>query len=283
MQNQKSVGIFGAGSIAEATLDGILSQAIMPPEDIYVTNKQNDDKLQLLRERYKVNTTRDYKEILSKCRYLIIAVKPVDVYELLISLQKFVTTNHIIITLAAGISTKFIETVLDKKVQVIRAMPNTACKVRESATAITLGSYATKEAQDFAEEIFSSIGKVSVVEETMMDAVTGLSGSGPAYVYLLMEAMVEAGVKVGLPRRLSEELTVQTVYGAAKMVIETGESPKKLRKQVTTPGGTTMAGIKVLEKADFTDLLIKAVENAAGRSKEMMKEHSCLHKLQNVL
>ncbi len=279
MQNQKSVGIFGAGSIAEAMLDGILSQAIMPPEDIYVTNKQNDDKLQLLRERYKVNTTRDYKEILSKCRYLIIAVKPVDVYELLISLQKFVTTNHIIITLAAGISTKFIETVLDKKVQVIRAMPNTACKVRESATAITLGSYATKEAQDFAEEIFSSIGKVSVVEETMMDAVTGLSGSGPAYVYLLMEAMV----KVGLPRRLSEELTVQTVYGAAKMVIETGESPKKLRKQVTTPGGTTMAGIKVLEKADFTDLLIKAVENAAGRSKEMMKEHSCLHKLQNVL
>lgn len=148
---------------------------------------------------------------------------------------------------------------------------------------MALGRYAKKEAWDFAEEIFSSIGKVSIVEETMMDAVTGLSGSGPAYVYLLMEAMVEAGVKVGLPRSLSEELTIQTVSGAAKMVLNSGESPKKLRERITTPGGTTMAAMKVLEKANFTGAFIEAIDSATRRSREMMAEHSSLHKFRHVL
>ncbi len=191
--------------------------------------------------------------------------------------------NHVIITLAAGITTEFVENSLGKKIQVIRAMPNTSCKVKESATAIALGRYAKKEAWDFAKGIFTSIGKVSMVEETMMDAVTGLSGSGPAYVYLLMEAMIEAGVKAGLPRSLSEELTIQTVFGAAKMILNTGESPERLREKVTTPGGTTMAGIKVLEKANFTDAFIEAVESATGRSQEMMAKYSSLHKFRHVL
>ena len=130
--------------------------------------------------------------------FLIIAVKPADVGELLTTLQKWVTMNHVIITLAAGITTEFVENSW-VKIQVIRAMPNTSCKVKESATAIALGRYAKKEAWDFAKGIFTSIGKVSMVEETMMDAVTGLSGSGPAYVYLLMEAMIEAGVKRVFP------------------------------------------------------------------------------------
>ncbi|GLI51251.1 MULTISPECIES: pyrroline-5-carboxylate reductase [Tepidanaerobacter] len=274
MQNHRTIGIFGAGSIAVAMLDGILSQNIINPEDIYVTNKQNDEKLHALREKYNVHTTRDYKEILSNCRYLIIAVKPIDIDNLLKQLKNDITDNHIIITLAAGVATSYVEDALGKKIQVIRAMPNTACKVRESATAIALGRYAKEEARNFAEEIFSSVGKVSIVEEDMMDAVTGLSGSGPAYVYLLMDALIEAGVKAGIPRPLSEELTVQTVYGAAKMVVETGQSPSKLRSEVTTPGGTTMAGMKVLENADFIGLIVKTVESAAKRSAEMMQERN---------
>lgn len=274
MQNHRTIGIFGAGSIAVAMLDGILSQNIINPEDIYVTNKQNDEKLHALREKYNVHTTRDYKEILSNCRYLIIAVKPIDIDNLLKQLKNDITDNHIIITLAAGVATSYVEDALGKKIQVIRAMPNTACKVRESAMAIALGRYAKEEARNFAEEIFSSVGKVSIVEEDMMDAVTGLSGSGPAYVYLLMDALIEAGVKAGIPRPLSEELTVQTVYGAAKMVVETGQSPSKLRSEVTTPGGTTMAGMKVLENADFIGLIVKTVESAAKRSAEMMQERN---------
>jgi pyrroline-5-carboxylate reductase len=283
VHKQKSIGIIGAGSIAEAMLDGILDEGILLPENIYITNKSNDDRLEFFRESYGVNTTRDYKEILSKCRYLIIAVKPADIGELLAVLKKWVTMNHIIITLAAGITTEFVETSLGKKIQVIRAMPNTSCKIKESATAIALGRNAKKEASDFAKEIFSSIGKVSTVEESMMDAVTGLSGSGPAYVYLLMEAMVEAGVKVGLPRSLSEELTIQTVCGAAKMALNSGESPKILRKKITTPGGTTMAAMKVLENANFTGAFIEAVESATKRSRELMTQHSSLHKFRHVL
>jgi pyrroline-5-carboxylate reductase len=283
LQKQKSIGIIGAGSIAEAMLDGILDQSIFLPENIYITNRNNDDRLHFFRENYGVNTTRDYKEIVSKCRYLIIAVKPADVSELLTILSKWVTMDHIIITLAAGITTEFVEISLGKKIQVIRAMPNTSCKVKESATAIALGRNAKKEAWDFAKEIFSSIGTVSMVEESMLDAVTGLSGSGPAYVYLFMEAMIEAGIEAGLPRSLSEKLTIQTVFGAAKMVLDTGESPKRLREKVTTPGGTTMAGIKVMENADFTDTFIEAVKSATRRSQEMMTEHSSLHKFPHVL
>lgn len=162
-------------------------------------------------------------------------------------------------------------------------MPNTSCKVKESATAMAFGRYARKAAWDFAEEIFSSIGKVSMVEEGMLDAVTGLSGSGPAYVYLMMEAMIEAGMKAGLPYEISQDLAIQTVLGAAKMVLETKESPKHLREKVTTPEGTTMAGIKVLENAGFTDTIIEAVESATRRSQEMMIEYSGLHESRHVL
>ena len=198
-------------------------------------------------------------------------------------LRKYITIDNVIITLAAGITKDFVQQNLGKKIQVLRAMPNTSCKVKESATAMAFGRYTGKAARDFAEEIFSSIGKVSIVDEDMLDAVTGLSGSGPAYVYYFMEAMIQAGMKAGLPYELSENLTIQTVFGAAKMVIETKGSPKTLRENVTTPGGTTMAAIKVLEQAGFTDAIVEAVKSATKRSHEMMMEHSGLQDSRHVL
>lgn len=283
MRKQKSMGIIGTGSIAEAMLEGIITQELLKAEDIYVINKKSDDRLKIFRERYRVCTTRDYKELVTNCKYIIIAVKPVDVKELLMVLRKYITVDNVIITLAAGITTDFVQQNLGKKIQVLRAMLNTSCKVKESATAMAFGRYAGKAARDFAEEIFSSIGKVSIVDEDMLDAVTGLSGSGPAYVYYFMEAMIQAGMKAGLPYELSENLTIQTVFGAAKMVIETKGSPKTLRENVTTPGGTTMAAIKVLEQAGFTDAIVEAVKSATKRSHEMMMEHSGLQDSRHVL
>lgn len=268
------LGFIGAGSMAEAILKGILSRQLILPKNIYVINRKNDERLSYFENSYGINTTRNYGDIASKCDMLVIAVKPHDIDDLLDTLREFVTADHILITVVAGITTKFVETQLGKKVQVVRVMPNTSCQVKESATAIASGNYVNKNSMKLVCDIFSSVGKVTRVEEDMLNAVTGLSGSGPAYVYLLMEAMIEAGIQAGLSEPLSKELAIQTVFGAAKMALETGESPNRLRKKVTSPGGTTMAGVKTLEAMGFSSSIIKAVDNAAKRSKEMMLEHN---------
>lgn len=271
---KQGLGIIGAGSMAEAMLNGIYSERLFLPENIYIINKKNDERLRFFKENFGVQTTRDYTKLVSECKYLVLAVKPQDMKDLLIILKRSLTQEHIIITIAAGITTEFVEKTLGIKIPVIRAMPNTSCQVKESATAISQGQYTTKEAVDLAEEIFSSIGNVYQVKEEMLDVVTGLSGSGPAYVYLLMEAMIKAGTKAGLSASLAEKLTVQTVLGAAKMVSHTGEPPACLREKVTSPGGTTMAGLRALEEMGFAPSVMKAVESATKKSQEMMTEYS---------
>lgn len=273
---REGIAFFGAGSMAEAILDGILAEGLVRPEDIYVTNKSNDEKLRLLRDKHGLNTTRDYGEITSNCRYLVIAVKPKDVAELLAAIKQHLRAEHVIISVAAAITTEFIEKSLGKEIAVIRVMPNTSCRVRESASGIAFGRYVDEEVRDFAKRIFASIGKAVIVQEEMMDAVTGLAGSGPAYVYLMMEAMIQAGMKQGLSRQMSEELTYQTLYGAAKMALSTKESPQQLIEQIATPGGTTRAGLQALEEADIKAAFIDAVSRAVKRSKEMMAEYSRL-------
>lgn len=271
---KENLGFIGAGSMAEAILNGILSRKMVSPEQIYMINRKNNERLDFFHKNYGINTTRDYFEVVSNCKILVIAVKPQDIESLLFTLKDLTTPEHIIITVAAGISTTFVEQQLGKNVQVVRVMPNTSCQVKESATAIVEGRYVKPSSMDTVFKIFSSVGKVAQVNEDMLDAVTGLSGSGPAYVYLLMEAMIEAGIKAGLSEDLSKDLAIQTVFGAAKMVLETGESPKRLRRKVTSPGGTTMAGVKTLEAMGFSTSIIKAVNSAAKRSHEMMLENT---------
>jgi len=271
--SREAIGFFGAGNMAEAILDGIIAEGVVRPEDIYVTNRSNDEKLQLFKQKYGINITRDYSEITSNCKYLLISVKPKDVAGLLAALKDLITAGHVIISVAAGITTEYIERSMGKDVPVIRVMPNTSCRVKEGATGIAFGKYAGEVVADFAKRIFASIGKVVAVKEDMLDAVTGLSGSGPAYVYLMMEAMIQAGMKQGLSRELSEELTYQTVYGAAKMVRCTRESPDRLIRQIATPGGTTMAGLQALERANIAGAFMEAVERATQRSREMTREY----------
>ncbi|MGI6486369.1 MAG: pyrroline-5-carboxylate reductase [Tepidanaerobacteraceae bacterium] len=269
----KNLGIIGAGSLAEAFLKGILEHKTFLPENIYVINRSDDHRLNFFKENYFVNITRSYKEIAAMCDVLVIAVKPKDIIDLMAVLGKFLNENHIIISVVAGITTKIIEDTVSKNIRVIRAMPNTSCQIKESATAVACGTYADSECIKIAESILLSIGKVIRVDEGCLDAVTGLSGSGPAYVYLMMEAMTEAGIMAGLDRGISEKLAAQTVFGAAKMVLETGEGPEYLRQKVTSPGGTTVAGLNVLEKEGFTKSIIEAVNSAARRSRQIMLEN----------
>ncbi|SHM19525.1 pyrroline-5-carboxylate reductase [Caldanaerovirga acetigignens] len=266
------VGFFGAGSMAEALLKGLLGAGVFRAEDIIVINKQNDQRLEYIRKTYDVKVTRDYSEIAGECSILMLLVKPKDVGEVMERIKSHLNERHLIISVAAGITTSFIESFYSKELKVIRAMPNISCQVKESATAIAAGRYAGGRDLKKASEIFSSVGKVYFVDEKWLDAVTALSGSGPAYVYLMMEALTEAGVRAGLPEKVSYELAVQTVFGAAKMVVETGEEPLTLRKKVTSPGGTTMAGIETLEKMGFVNAIVQAVKSAARRSVEMRKE-----------
>ncbi|MDI3480979.1 MAG: pyrroline-5-carboxylate reductase [Tepidanaerobacteraceae bacterium] len=267
------LGIIGAGAMAEALIAGILSCGLLEPENVYVINRKNNERLKFLKETYGVNTTRQYSDIFSYCDNIIIAVKPKDMAELLASIREYVDEKHIIISVVAGISTSYIESRLEKKVRVVRAMPNTSCQVKASATAIAKGSYADEHSMGLARELFSSVGKVVVVEEKALDAVTGLSGSGPAYVYLMLEALTEAGISAGLGREISEQLAIQTVFGAAKMALESGEAPVHLRRKVTSPGGTTMEGIKTLQQMGFTASIVEAVRNAAERSKQLLIEN----------
>ena len=268
----EKVGFFGAGSMAEALLKGLLGAGVFRAEDILVINKKNDERLEYIKKVYGVKVTRDYSEIARKCSILMLLVKPKDVAEVMEKIKDHLKEGHLVISVAAGITTSFIEGFSSKKLKVIRAMPNISCQIKESATAIAAGCHAGECELKKASEIFSSVGKVILVDEKWLDAVTALSGSGPAYVYLMMEALTEAGVRAGLPEKVSYELAVQTVFGAAKMVFETGEEPVTLRKKVTSPGGTTMAGIETLEKMGFVNAIVQAVKSAARRSVEMRKE-----------
>jgi len=200
---------------------------------------------------------------------VLLAVKPWVVEPLLAQIAPALTENHLVISIAGGIRLAKMEEIVSGKVPVIRTMPNTPALVGEGVTALTRGSHAKDPHYALAEELFAAVGKTAEVDERLMDAVTGLSGSGPAYVYLLIEALMDGGVKAGLTRETARLLAAQTVYGAAKMVLDSEDHPAELRDNVTTPGGTTIAGLTVLERAGFRVALMDAIEAAAQRSREL--------------
>jgi len=200
---------------------------------------------------------------------VLVAVKPWVVGEVLESIASAVGSTQLVISIAAAVTVAEIESLLREYVGVIRAMPNTPCLVGAGAIGFCRGSYTTDEQIADAVKLFEAVGMAHEVPERLMNAVTGLSGSGPAYVYLAIDALADAGVRVGLPRETAIKLAAQTVMGAARMVIESGEHPAKLKDQVATPGGTTIAGIDALERAGFRSSLIEAVKAAVGRAEEM--------------
>lgn len=265
----KTIGFFGAGSMAEALIRGLIASGQVTEDQVTVTNRSNDERLAAFRERLGVSTTRDKSLVAGGSDILVLAVKPKDMSELLAEIGPLTRHGQVVISVAAGLTTESLKAAMASGVQVVRAMPNTSCQVRESATAVSPGEGAGREAVEVATSIFWSVGRVVEVTESMLDVVTGLSGSGPAYVYVMIEALTEAGTRAGLEPEIALELATQTVFGAAKMIKDTGENPATLRHRVMSPGGTTVAGLQELADRGFAQSLGAAVARAAGRAKEL--------------
>jgi pyrroline-5-carboxylate reductase len=245
------------------------------PDQIFCSDVRSE-RLKTIREKYEVKTTSHNTEVVKQSDILILSVKPQIMKQVVEEVAKHLDLSKLIISIAAGISLDTIESCARKDLKLIRVMPNICVSVREGASAIAGGKHAVKEDLMIAKMIFDSVGKSSFVEESLLDAVTGLSGSGPAYIFLIIDALADAGVKVGLSRDDALMLASQTVLGAAKMLIETGEHPGKLKDMVTSPGGTAIAGLHTLEEGGLRTTLINAVEVATKRSKvlgEMMKNN----------
>ncbi|GAB6100596.1 pyrroline-5-carboxylate reductase [Halanaerocella petrolearia] len=265
------VGFIGAGSMAESLLTGILETDLYLPEEVYISDI-NRERLTELEDTYQVETVEDNSQLVAEADYIILAVKPKVVSKVLRQIGDQITPDQKIFSIAAGVTTKELEQQLTLEVPVVRLMPNTPALIGEGATAYTLGQAASQEEGKLVEEIFSSVGLVVEVAEDLMDAVTGLSGSGPAYIYLIVEALSDAGVNVGLPREIATKLALQTLLGAGKMVEELEKHPGQLKDAVTSPGGTTITGLKKLEEEGLRSSLYQAVEAATAKSKELRGE-----------
>lgn len=264
-----NIGFLGAGAMAEALIQGVVDAGLVSADRIWVTNRSNRERLEELAVRFGVQVTPHKGDVVATADLLVVACKPKDVPELLAEVGAMTRAGQVLLSVAAGVPTGIFREGVKPGVQVVRAMPNTSSLVRESATAICAGEGTGPEAMAAARSLLVAVGRVVEVPETLLDAVTGLSGSGPAYVYLMIEAMERAGVEVGLEAGVARELAVQTVLGAAKMLVETRVDPALLRQKVTSPGGTTMAGLQVLSESGFTDALVRAVARATERSREL--------------
>jgi pyrroline-5-carboxylate reductase len=270
MENSRRLVFIGGGNMAEALLRGILAAKRLAPEEIVATDVR-EDRLTYLRDTYAIGTCESNAEAAAAAETVLLAVKPQVMTKALTELRKVVTEQQLLISIAAGVSTATIAEAFLRPIRIIRVMPNTPALVLEGVSAIARGTHATQQDLETTQQLFEAVGKVVVVDEPLMDAVTGLSGSGPAYVFLVIEALSDAGVKMGLSRDVATALAAQTVRGAAKMVLETGKHPGELKDMVTSPAGTTIAGLHALEQGAVRASLINAVEAAARRSQELGK------------
>ncbi len=259
----------GSGNMGEALVSGLVQSGSAKPENIICTDVR-EERLEELRGRYGVGTMSSNVEAVAASEVVIYAVKPQLMAEVLKETADQLDMSKVVISIAAGVPLRAIESLLHKELRLIRVMPNIAASVKESATALSAGKHAKKEDVELAMAIFNSVGKAVFLRENyLMDAITGLSGSGPAYIFIIVDALADAGVKMGLSRKDAQFLAAQTVLGAAKMLMETREHPGQLKDRVTSPGGTAIAGIHTLEKGGLRTTLINAVEAATQRSKEL--------------
>ena len=270
MLKNKTVGFIGAGNMAEALINGLITSHTLLPGSITVSDK-NIERLEVVAEGYKIKGTNSNAEIASGSDIIILAVKPQDITSVLSEIKEEVK-DKLLISIAAGVKTGTISDILLSPVKIVRAMPNTPALVLSGATALFIGERCTKDDENLAVRIFDAVGKTVVVkDEALLDSVTGLSGSGPAYIFVILEALSDAGVKVGLPRETASLLAAQTVLGAARMVLEVKRHPAELKDMVTSPGGTTIAGLKKLEEGKIRASIMDAVEAATMRSRELSK------------
>lgn len=259
----------GSGSIAEAIIAGLVRTHYVEPNKIIISNRSNKDRLTYFSEKYGISGTQDKMELLKDANVVCFAMKPKDVVEAISSVKPYIREDQLIISLVAGVDSSSITHILGKENAIIRAMPNTSAAMLKSATAISRSKHATEEHISLARDLFENIGTVSIVDEEQMHAVTALSGSGPAYIYYVVEAMEKAAVQIGLSEEVAGPMILQTILGAAEMLKASAKHPSILRKEITSPSGTTEAGIRTLESFDFQEAIIQCITRATERSHEL--------------
>ena len=270
MQNR--LGFIGAGNMAEAIARGVIAARIFRPSEIIAADI-SPERRDVFADQLKVRTIADAPSIVTQCQTVLFCVKPQHIADMLASIRDVVTKDHLIITIAAGISTSYIEDALgaEKHIHVVRVMPNTPMLVGKGMSAIAAGRNATPENLLTARRLFEAASAVVEVKEELMNAVTALSGSGPAYFFFLVEQMIAAGVEMGLSPETAHQLAIQTARGSAEMLCTSTDSPAELRRKVTSPGGTTAAAITVMQEKGMPQAIVDALKAAERRGKELGK------------
>jgi pyrroline-5-carboxylate reductase len=264
----KKIGFVGAGNMAGALIKGLLHSGTVGPAQIQASDVR-EERLAELANEHGIGTTKDNAQLAAWSDVVVLAVKPQVIDKVMVPIARTLRSHALLVSIAAGVPIESLESRLPAETRVVRTMPNTAAIALAGATAIAPGSHASEEDVRLARQLFEATGRVVVLEESLLDAVTGLSGSGPAYVMLMIEALADGGVKVGLHRETALLLAAQTVYGSAKLLLETGEHPGRIKDTVTSPGGTAIAGLHTLEAGGLRRTLIDAVETATRRSIEL--------------
>lgn len=274
----KKLAVLGVGKLGEALISGLLKKGGLEVKDISGT-VGHESSLARVSERLGIEVSTDNRSIVKDKDIILLAVKPQNMDSVLQEITSVLTEKQLLISVAASVTTKFVQDRLTKEIPVVRAMPNTPSLMNAGMTGLSLGAHASESEKLMAEAIFSCVGKTVFVDESLMDGVTALSASGPAYLYVVIESLAEAGVKLGIPRDVSTLLAAQTMYGASRMVLESKAHPALLKDTVTTPAGCTIDGLMELEEGKLRVTLIKAVVKAAERARELVNTQNAKTKL----
>ncbi|WP_339162967.1 pyrroline-5-carboxylate reductase [Siminovitchia sp. FSL W7-1587] len=268
-----NISFIGAGSMAEAIIAGLIEKNIAERKNILVTNREDQTKLADLKKKYGIQPTYQMEELMEDTDIVIFAVKPKDAAAALKKIKPYLKEDTLFVSVMAGISLSYMENRLNVQQPIARAMPNTSASVGKSATAIAFNGSVSKHQKQLATTVFSSIGVTTVIEENKLDAITALSGSGPAYIYYVVEAMERSAAEIGLDADTAKKMILQTLVGAAEMLLTSGKEAAELRRDVTSPGGTTEAGIEVLQKENVQTAFMKCVKAAMEQSKKLGGMH----------
>lgn len=272
MLSDETVAVIGAGNIGHALIGGMIESDLIEADSVIATRRTQGALDEIAEEYPGLRTTTDNVEAVRDASIVLLTIKPQSRAQVVTEIRDHIAREVLVVSVLAGITSERLQLAFGQDQPVVRAMPNTPALVDEGATALAPGTYATNAHVEKARSIFEAVGEVVSVPEDHMDAVTGLSGSGPAYVYMFIEALTDAGVKQGMSREDASKLAAQTVYGAAKLAIDTGQHPAILRDEVTTPGGTAIAAVSSLEEHGLRTMLINAVGTATERSRELNEE-----------
>lgn len=264
------IGFVGTGNMGGSILKGYVKAKPDQAENVYVYN-HHQEKAEALAAQWKVQAAASIEELVQQCDIVLMAVKPYTFAEIMPQVAMHMDESKALVSIAAGITIEYLESVLPEKTPVVRIMPNTPALVGEAMSSVSPNSYVTEAILEAVLELFRSVGRAEVTAESMIDAVIGVSGSSPAYVYMFMEALADGAVMEGMPRSQAYQFAAQAVLGAAKMLLETGLHPGELKDQVCSPGGTTIAAVAALEESGFRSAVIKAVHTSAEKSREMSK------------